>query len=107
MLPQVMNLLCHRRGIGIIVLIKAHGIPAILSPPLPVLDDGAHGNTLVVKPPGGGEKFFLRRIALPAVDVLEYPVRHLRDMTRQRTVSLHHLIRTSGEDRVIQSTSDR
>ena len=107
MTSQVMNLLDHGGRIRIIILIELHGVPTVLAPPLPVLDDSTHGDSLVMEPLGGGQELLLGSETFPAMDVLEYPVRHRRDMAGKRAVRLHDVIRASGEDSIVQTLGNR
>ena len=76
----------HGLGIGVLALIKLHGVPAVLAPPLPVLYNHAGVVALVLKAVGVLQEFLLAVITLTAVNVTESPVGHLRNLTCQVAV---------------------
>ena len=103
MLVHVMEFPHHARGVGILVLVEPHGIPAMLSPPLPILDDGSHRKAFGMETAGGRQEFLLRVIPFPAMDVPESPVRHRRHRPAQAAEGVHDGIGIPGKNRIVNS----
>ena len=80
------KLVGHSLGIGVLALVKLHGVPAVLAPPLPVLYNHAGAVALILKAVGVLQKLLLAVIALAAVNVTECPVRHGGNLTGQVAV---------------------
>ena len=97
-----MQLIGHGLGVGVLALIKLHGVPAVLAPPLPVLYYHAGLVALIIKTMGVLQEFLLAVITLAAVNVTERPVRHLRNLTGQVAVSADNLIGRTGKYGVVK-----
>ncbi len=93
----------HARRVGVFVLVEPHGIPAMFSPPLPVLDDGSHRNAFRMETAGGCQEFLLRIVPFPAMDIPERPVRHRRHRTAQAAERVHDGIGIPGENGIVDS----
>ena len=87
-----MKFICHGLGIGVLVLVKLHGVPAVLAPPLPVLDYYAGFVILLLQTSGVLQQFGLAVITLAAVDVAESPVGHIGNPACQIAVGTDYLI---------------
>ena len=96
----------QRLGIGIVLLVELHRVPARRTPPLPVLDDDVQRQAALLELAGVGDDFLRRVVALAAVDVAEHPVRHLGDGPRQGAVRADGLVGLAGEHRVVQRRGD-
>ena len=84
-------------GIRIVVLVETQGVPAVFSPPLPVLDDHVEGNAPLLESGGVLEDLIRRAVALAAMDVSEHPFGHLRDFAGELAVRGYALVGISGE----------
>ena len=104
MLVHAMEFPHHARGVGILVLVEPHGIPAMFSPPLPVLDDGSHRKAFGME---ARQEFLLRVVPFPAMDVPESPVRHRRHRTAQAAESMHDGIGVPGENGIVNPLGHR
>ena len=74
MLVHRMELVHHRLGIRVVGLVKLHGVPAILAPVLPVLDQGVHGKLALAELSSNVQDLFLGVIAFPALPVSIHPL---------------------------------
>ena len=63
----------HTLGVGVVVFIKLHGVPAVLSPVLPVLDDDVKWQLLLLETIDGLQNLLLRMVSFAAVDVASSP----------------------------------
>ena len=97
-----MKLVGHGFGVGVLALVKLHGVPAVLTPPLPVLNYDAGVVTLVLKAVGVLQEFLLAVITLTAVYVAECPVGHGWNLSCQVAVSIDDFIGGSGKYGIIQ-----
>ena len=68
-----MELVHHLCWIRIELLVKLHGIPAVLAPVLPVLDDKVDRNLLLAESPCSSQELLLRMESFAAVDVSQSP----------------------------------
>ena len=90
-------------GIRIVLCVEHHGVPAGVSPPLPVLDNHVQRQAAALEFGGVFQDFVLRMVALPAVDIAEHPFRHLGNGPGELAVGRYHLVGITGKDRVVQS----
>ena len=86
---------------GVVGLVEAHGVPAVLAPVLPVLHDDVHGQLLLAEAVGSLQYFFLRVETLAAVYVAQCPLRHQRSLARQLAVGGYDFVGRAYEHRVV------
>ena len=88
-------------GVGIEVLVKLHGVPPVLAPPLPVLHDDAQGNLLAAETVGRLQYLLGRVETLAAVDIAQRPLRHQRCLAGELAVGGYHLVGRTYEHGVV------
>ena len=72
----------ERGGVGVVVFVEAHGVPAVLAPPLPVLHQHIHGNLLRTEALGGLQNLVGRVETFAAMDVAHGPAGHEGSVAR-------------------------
>ena len=73
-----MQIICQLLRVGIVCLIKAHGIPTILAPILPILHNHIGRQVLATETLGCVDDFVLRMETLTAMNITQCPLRHQR-----------------------------
>ena len=94
-------------GVGVVVLVEAHGIPSVLAPILPVLHQHAYGDALLLEAVGGLQDLVGRVEALTAVDIAQRPRRHRCTGARQFTIGSYYLVGRTDEYSVVHLGSHR
>jgi len=93
--------------VGIMGLVKEHGVPTVGSPVLPVLHDEVYRISLLPEA-GGRAQYFVRRMEpFPTMDVAQCPQRHHRRRPGEPTVCGDDLIGFSGEQGEIHTFGNR
>ena len=92
-------------GVGVVVLVKLHGVPAVLAPPLPVLHDHAQGNLLLLETVGRLENLLRRVEPFATVDIAQRPLRHHRTFACQFSVRGDDLVGGAGKHRIVHGCS--
>ena len=97
----------QRLGIGIVLLIKLHGVPAVLAPVLPVLDNHANRHLLLTKALGCLQDLVRGMEAFATMDIAQRPCRHGGTLARQVTIGGNDLVRSADKHSIVNSIGNR
>ena len=94
-------------GVGIMVFVKAHSVPAVLAPILPVLHNHTHRHLFTAEAVGCLQYFLGRVEALAAMDISQCPRGHLRAIAGDVAICGNDLVGRTQEDSIINHLSHR
>ena len=102
-----MQTICQCLGVGIELLVKAHGVPTILSPVLPVLHNNIHRHLFLAEAVGGLQNLIRRMETLTTMDIAQCPTGHQGCIARQMTIGSDDFIGCSNKHGIVNSLGYR
>ena len=101
MLVHGVELIHHCLGIGVVALVKLHGVPAVLAPVLPVLDQGVNRKVAFAELHSNVQDFLLGMISLPALPESIHPLGKHRRFAGELTIIGNDLIQLRAVEKVV------
>ena len=92
-------------GVRIVGFIKLHGVPAVLTPILPVLNYHADGHLLLFETASRLKNLLRAMETLTTVDISQCPAGYLRTVARQLAIGGDDFVRSTDKHSIIDSGS--
>ena len=102
-----MQTVCQSLGVGIVLLVKLHRVPAILAPVLPVLDNHANRHLFLAEALGCLQDLVRGMEAFATMDIAQCPCRHGRALACQVAIGGNDLVGSADKHGIVDGIGNR